>query len=89
MVFKRNKQNSIFDLKDNNLSICIHKLVGCGDTLYLNCRRFGITDVDLNTEDFETAVSTSRKIIYRLASDCFSAAKQFMDDDTPIEMTRW
>ena len=72
MKFKSNakydeepKTGSIFALKYNSLRIVIHKYVGCGDTLFLNCSTLGIYNYDLRTEDFEEAVSKAKEIIMR------------------------
>ncbi len=70
MKFKSNAKNkeklkdaSIFWLKDNSLKICIHKFVGCGDTLFLDCHSLDIDNCDLDTEDFNEAVSKAKEVI--------------------------
>ena len=72
MKFKSNakygeepKTGSIFTLKYNSLGIVIHKYVGCGDALFLNCSALDISNYDLGTEDFEEAVSKTKEIIMR------------------------
>lgn len=72
MKFKSNakyneepKTGSIFALKDNSLGIVIHKYVGYGDTLFLNCSALNIFNRDLGTEDFEEAVSKAKEVIMR------------------------
>lgn len=60
---KEPKTGSIFDLKDNSLGISIHKYVGCGDTLFLNCSALDIDNYDLETEDFNEAVSKTKEVI--------------------------
>ena len=54
MKFKSNakygeepKTGSIFALKYNSLGIVIHKYVGCGDALFLNCSALDILNYDL------------------------------------------
>ena len=54
MKFKSNanyneepKTGSIFALNYNSLKIVIHKYVGCGDTLFLNCSTLGIYNLSL------------------------------------------
>lgn len=70
MKFKSNaryeeklEDGSIFDLKDYSLKVSIHKYVGCGDNLYLSCYELGISQKDLETEDFNEAVSKSMEIV--------------------------
>ena len=68
MKFKSNakyneepKTGSVFTLKYNSLGIVIHKYVGCGDALFLNCSALDILNYDLGTEDFEEAVSKNKR----------------------------
>ena len=70
MKFKSNakyneelKTGSIFALKSNSLGIVIHKYIGCGDALFLNCSALDIFNYDLGTEDFGEAVSKAKKVI--------------------------
>ena len=70
MKFKSNakynkelKTGSVFALKSNSLGIVIHKYVGCGDALFLNCSALDIFNYDLETEDFGEAVSKAKEII--------------------------
>ena len=65
MKFKNNakyneelKTGSVFALKSNSLGIVIHKYVGCGDALFLNCSALDIFNYDLETE-------TSTKLLCR------------------------
>lgn len=70
MKFKSNakyneepKTGSIFALEYNSLKIVIHKYVGCGNVLFLNCSTLGIYNHNLGTEDFEEAVSKVKEVI--------------------------
>lgn len=67
MKFKSNakyneepKTGSVFTLKYNSLGIVIHKYVGCGDALFLNCSALDIFNCNLGTEDL-TKLSAKRK----------------------------
>lgn len=95
MKFKSNakyneelKTGSVFALKSNSLGIVIHKYVGCGDSLFLNSRTLNIDNYDLETEDFDEAVSKAKEIIMskvkkiRVDSDRFYA-------DNNIEYDRY
>ena len=89
MLFKRNKADGIFDLKDNDLNICIHKLVGCGNAMFLNCRSLNIKDYDLHTEDFGQSVKNAQEIIFKTANNIVFSANRFVFDDTSIKFTDW
>nr|DAZ42012.1 MAG TPA: hypothetical protein [Caudoviricetes sp.] len=94
MKFKSNakykgepKTGSIFTLQDNSLRIVIHKYVGCGDTLFLNCSTLGIYNYDLRTEDFEEAVSKAKEIIMREVKKIREDSYRFYSDSN-IEFDR-
>lgn len=53
------EDGSIFELKNNDLGISIHKYVGCGDRWFLSCKALGIKAHELFTNDFEKAVETA------------------------------
>ena len=60
---KKPEDGSIFELKDNSLRIRIHKYVGCGDAFFLSCHALNIDNHDLETEDFNEAVSKAKEVI--------------------------
>lgn len=95
MKFKSNakyneepKTGSIFALEYNSLKIVIHKYVGCGDMLFLNCSTLGIYNHNLETEDFEEAVSKAKKIIMRKAEKIREDSYRFCSDNN-IEFDRY
>lgn len=53
------EDGSIFELKNNDLGVSIHKYIGCGDNWFLSCKALGIKARALSTEDFEEAVSNA------------------------------
>lgn len=85
MTFKTNKMRTIFDLKNNALGICIHKYVGCGESLYLTCHKLHIETQDLYTEDMNEAVKKSQGIISEVLREITLNAKSFILDDSDIE----
>lgn len=94
MKFKSNakyneepKTGSIFALKYNSLGIVIHKYVGCGDTLFLNCSALDIFNYDLETEDFDEAVSKAKEIIMSKVKKIREDAYKFYSDNN-IEFDR-
>lgn len=95
MKFKSNakyneepKTGSIFALKYNSLGIVIHKYVGCGDTLFLNSKALNIDNYDLETEDFEEAVSKAKEVVMREVKKIREDAYRFYSDNS-IEFDRY
>lgn len=95
MKFKSNakyneepKTGSIFALKYNSLGIVIHKYVGCGDTLFLNSKALGIYNYDLETEDFNEAVSKAKEVVMREVKKIREDAYRFYSDNN-IEFDRY
>lgn len=95
MKFKSNakygeepKTGSIFALEYNSLKIVIHKYVGYGDTLFLNCNTLGIYNYNLGTEDFNEAVSKAKEIIMSKVKKIREDAYRFYSDSN-IEFNRY
>ena len=95
MKFKSNakynekpKTGSIFALEYNSLKIVIHKYVGYGDALFLNCSALDIFNCDLGTEDFNEAVSKAKEIIMREVKKIREDAYKFYADGN-IEFDRY
>lgn len=95
MKFKSNakyneelKTGSIFALKNNSLGIVIHKYVGCGDALFLNCSALDIFNYDLGTEDFGKAVSKAKEVIMSKFKKIREDAYKFYSDNN-IEFDRY
>lgn len=94
MKFKSNakyneepKTGSIFALEYNSLKIVIHKYVGYGDTLFLNCNTLDIYNYNLETEDFDEAVSKAKEIIMSKVKKIKEDAYKFYLDNN-IEFDR-
>lgn len=95
MKFKSNakyneelKTGNVFALKSNSLGIVIHKYVGCGDALFLNCSALDIFNYDLETEDFGEAVSKAKEIIMSKVKKIREDAYKFYSDNN-IEFDRY
>ena len=95
MKFKSNakygeepKTGSIFALNYNSLKIVIHKYVGYGDTLFLNCNPLGIYNYNLGTEDFEEAVSEVKEVVMREVKKIREDSCMFYADNN-IEIDRY
>lgn len=76
MKWKENNTKTIYDLKDNKLNICIHKIAG-SEKLYLNCYKLNINDYNLDTTDFNEAVKKSQVIIMDRATELHDLAIDF------------
>jgi hypothetical protein len=95
MKFKSNakhkespKAGSIFTLQYNSLGISIHKYIGCGDALFLNSKALNIDNYDLETEDFEEAVSKAKEVVMREVKKIREDAYRFYVDNN-IEFDRY
>lgn len=95
MKFKSNakyneepKTGSVFALKYNSLVIVIHKYVGYGNVLFLNCSALDIYNHNLGTEDFEEAVSKAKEVIIREVKKIREDAYRFCMDNN-IEIVRY
>ena len=95
MKFKSNakyneepKTGSIFALEYNSLKIVIHKYVGCGNVLFLNCSALDIYNHNLGTEDFEEAVSKAKEVVMSEVKKIREDAYKFYSDKN-IEFERY
>ena len=95
MKFKSNakrgeepKTGSIFTLNNNSLGIVIHKYVGCGDALFLNCSALNIFNHDLGTENFDEAVSKAKEVIMSKVKKIREDSYRFCLDNN-IEFDRY
>lgn len=77
MIWKENSRKTIYELKENDLDICIHKINGLGEALFLSCPKLCISDHDLKTEDFTEAVKQSQVYIIEKAVKIYEAAADF------------
>ena len=76
MQWKVNNRKTIYDLKNNDLRISIYRIQGL-NSWYLSCISLGISQKDLNTEDFNEAVKQSQIIIMELVSKLYESACEF------------
>ena len=95
MKFKSNakyneepKTGSIFALEYNSLKIVIHKYIGYGNVLFLNCSALNIFNRDLETEDFEEAVSKAKEVVMSEVKKIREDAYKFYSDNN-IEFDRY
>ncbi len=95
MKFKSNakyneepKTGSIFALEYNSLKIVIHKYVGYGNVLFLNCSALDIYNYNLGTEDFYEAVSKAKEVIMCEVEKIREDSYRFYSDNN-IEIVRY
>ena len=75
-------------MKDNSLKLSIHKYVGCGNDLFLSCCELGISTKNLETENFNEAVSKSKEIVSERVKHLREEAYRFCMD-THVEIVRY
>lgn len=85
---EESKTGSVFTLKSNSLGISIHKYVSCGDALFLNSKALNIDNYDLETEDFDEAVSKAKEVISRKVKKIREDSYRFCMDNN-IEIVRY
>lgn len=95
MKFKSNAKyeekletGSVFTLKNNSLGITIHKYFGFGNALFLNSKALNIDNYDLETEDFDEAVSRTKEVVMREVKKIREDAYKFCLDNN-IEFDRY
>lgn len=47
------------------LDICVHKINGCGNTLYLNCKKLWILDRKLESKSVMAAIDEAQSLVKR------------------------
>lgn len=53
---------TIYRGDSERLPICIHKMCGCGETLYMNCHTLDIYDKELNSTSVMSAISEAQSL---------------------------
>lgn len=69
--------------------VVIHKIHGLGKGLYLSCIPLGITDEDLHTEDFETAVKAAKTAVNDALCKLQGEYARFIADSSETEISRY
>ena len=54
---------TIYRGENKKLNICVHKIHGNGDELYMNCQTLGITDRKLNSTSVIVAINEAQKLV--------------------------
>lgn len=54
---------TFYTSKTKKLKICIHTIYGCGETLYMNCRKLCIVDRKLNSTSLIAAINEAQSLV--------------------------
>ena len=54
---------TIYRGDNKRLGICVHRLHGCGETLYMDCLALGIMDRKLNSTSVITAINEAQSLV--------------------------
>ena len=57
------ESGTIFETTNGTIDICVHKYVGCGDTLYLSSNAVGIRNRKLKSEKIINAIHEAEIIV--------------------------
>lgn len=80
---------TIFELKNSPCTIKIHKIIDCGDNLFLSCPMLDIRMHSLDTTDFDTAVKNAQQYV-QITIDRFATQLQtFLTANTANEFVRY
>ena len=53
---------TIYRGDNKRLGICVHRLHGCGETLYMDCKALGIMDRKLNSTSAISAINEAQSL---------------------------
>jgi hypothetical protein len=56
---------NIYRSYDKRLDICVHKICGCGETLYMNCQALNIRDRKLSSTSVIAAINEAQSLVKR------------------------
>lgn len=54
---------SIYRGDNKRLGICVHRIHGCGETLYMSCQALGIMDRELNSTSVISAINEAQSLV--------------------------
>nr|DAH99468.1 MAG TPA: hypothetical protein [Caudoviricetes sp.] len=57
------ESGTIYRGDNKRLGICVHRIHGCGETLYMSCRALGIMDRQLNSTSVMSAISEAQSLV--------------------------
>lgn len=81
-------EGTIFKLRGRT-DICIHKIHGLGNVLFLSCRLLGFESFDLKTEDFNFAVKTAKAVVEKRLNVFDEIYADFIKDESDNVFVRY
>lgn len=54
---------TIYRGNNKRLDICVHKIYGCGEILYMNCQTLNIRDRKLNSTSVISAINEAQSLV--------------------------
>ena len=69
--------------------ICIHKIHGLGDALFLSCRLLSFESFDLKTEDFNFAVKIAKAVVQKRLEVFSKIYADFIEDESDNVFARY
>ena len=81
-------EGTMFDYK-GKIGICIHKIHGLGNRIYLTCTKLSIAAFGLDTDDFNIAVEKAKVIVREKLILLNDACLAFLDDESENVFVRY
>ena len=78
---------SIYRGDNERLGICIHKMCGCGETLYMNCHTLSIYDRKLNSTSVIAAINEAQSLVKQELDLLSKELNTILDSE--IEISRY
>lgn len=57
------ESGTVYRGDNKKLGMCVHKLYGCGETLYMNCQALNIRDRKLNSTSVIAAINEAQSLV--------------------------
>ena len=81
-------EGTVFKLRGIT-DICIHKIHGLGNKLFLSCRLVGFESFDLRTEDFTVAVENTKAVVQKKLEVLNKIYAEFINDESDNVFVRY
>lgn len=83
------ESGTIFNIKEYGFNICIHKIIGCGDTWYLDCGELNIDNLPLKNKTLFGCVKDTKEIIKCRLDTLNKWFYDFYNDDSKMEISNY
>ena len=78
---------TIYRGDNKKLGICVHRIHGCGETLYMSCRALCIVDRELNSTSVMSAISEAQLLVKQELDSLSKELNIILNSD--IEISRY